>query len=92
MSAKSVGRRDELRASALALGGVERVDQLVLVGRHDAVRRQALDRERAGDAHARLVLVGAVVEKLDIGVLGDRLVDLLLAGDAAAPTRPDAVP
>ena len=49
------------------------------------MRRQALDGERAGDADARLVLVGAVVKQLDVGSLGDRSVDLLLAGDAAFP-------
>ena len=44
-------------------------EQLLLVGRHDAVRRQALDRERPGDAHRGLVLIRPVVEHLDIGGL-----------------------
>ena len=41
-----------LQPPALALVGVDEVDQLLLVGGDDAMRRQALDGERAGDAHA----------------------------------------
>ena len=40
------------------------------------MRRQALDRERPGDADALLVLVRLVVERLGLGVAGDRGVDL----------------
>src|SRR5690606_29993870 len=35
--------------------------------RDDAMRREALDRERPGDAHAARIGVGLVVEILDIG-------------------------
>ena len=81
-----VGRRHDLvQATARALVGVDEVDQFLLVRRDDAVRRQALDRERPGDADLALVLVGPVVEQLDIGRLGDRGVDLLLPGDAPLP-------
>ena len=41
-----------------------------------AVRRQALDGERAGDPDLLLVLVGLVVEQLEVGVPLDRRVDL----------------
>ena len=54
--------------------------------RHHAVRRQALDRERAGDADARIVHVGRVVEIFDVGARGDRGVDLASAGRCALPT------
>ena len=47
--------------------------------RQRAVRRQALDRERPGDANLLLVLVGLVVEQLELGVPADRRVDLLPA-------------
>ena len=49
------------------------------------MRRQALDRERAGDTDAGVVDVGLVVEIFDIGARGDRGVDLFLAGDARFP-------
>jgi hypothetical protein len=43
------------------------------------VRRQALHRERASDAHLLVVLVGLVVEQLGLGVAADGGVDLLPA-------------
>jgi hypothetical protein len=49
------------------------------------VRRQALDRERPGDTDLAPVLVRLVIEQFDIGGPCDRLVDLLLPGDVAAP-------
>ena len=61
--AKSVsGSSRPLGLPALALGGVEDVDQFVFSRRHDAMGRQAFDRERAGDADAGFVLIGPVVE------------------------------
>jgi hypothetical protein len=56
-----------------------------LVHAKHAVRAQALDRERTGYADLLLVLVGLVVEVLELGLGGDGLVDLLLAGDAGLP-------
>ena len=52
---------------------------------NDAVRRQALDRERAGDADARIVGVGLVVEIFELGLGRDRGVDLLLPRDPRLP-------
>ena len=49
------------------------------------MRAEALDGERAGDAHLPLVLVRLVVEVLELGLRGDRRVDLLLARDARLP-------
>jgi hypothetical protein len=49
------------------------------------MRRQALDRERAGDTDARIVGIRLVVEILELGLGVDRGVDLLLARD---PRRP----
>ena len=49
----------------------------LFVGREDAVRREALDGERPGDADALVVLVRLVVEQLGVGVARDRRVDLL---------------
>ena len=70
---------------AAAAGGVQLVDQLLVHGGDDAVRRERLHRERPGDAHARLVLVGAVVEQFHVRALGDGSVDGGLAGDAGLP-------
>jgi hypothetical protein len=63
----------------------------LLVGAEDAVRREALDGERAGHADALVVLVGLVVEYLGLRVPGDGLVDLLLALAGASPTTSPAV-
>jgi hypothetical protein len=49
------------------------------------VRRQAFDRERAGDPDAAGVVEAAVVEQFDIGGLRDRVVDLALSRDARPP-------
>jgi len=49
------------------------------------MRRQALDRERAGDADAGVVGIGLVVEILELGLGADRRVDLLPPRD---PRRP----
>jgi hypothetical protein len=63
-----------------------RIDQLVvLVDAEGAVRREALDRERTGDADRGLVFVGLVVEELVVGLRRDRGVDLLLACDPLLP-------
>ena len=71
---------------ALALGGVEHVDQLIIaIDGHHPVRRQALDGERTGDAHLGLVLIGLVIEEFIVGPGGDGGVDLGLAGDAGGP-------
>ena len=78
-AAASLARRLLLRRAS------ELVGQLVVAGGHDAVRRQAFDRERPGDADAAVVLVGPVVEVFDVGGLGDRGVDLLLPRDARFP-------
>ena len=72
----------------LVLGAVllEAVDQLVvLVHAEHAVRAEALDGEGTGDADLLLVLVGLVVEVLELGLGGDGGVDLLLPGDAGLP-------
>ena len=50
-------------------------------GRQAAVRRQALHGERPGQPDDALVLVGLVVQRLGVGVPGNRLVDLF-AGHA----------
>jgi hypothetical protein len=57
----------------------------VFIDAEDAVRRQALHGERAGDAHLAVILVGAVVEVLELRLRGDGGVDLALAGDALLP-------
>jgi hypothetical protein len=49
------------------------------------MRRQALDRERAGDTDARIVGIRLVVEILELGLGVDRGVDLLLARDPRGP-------
>ena len=59
--------RSSVRAGSAALGGGELVDQLLVARGTHAVRRQALDRERPGDADAAIVLIGPVVEQFDIG-------------------------
>ena len=51
----------------------------------DAVRREALNCERSGDAHLAVVGVGLVVEVLEVRLRGDRGVDLALACDALFP-------
>ena len=57
---------------------------------HGRARRGAAtgsDGERPGDAHAGAVLVGAVVEQLDVGALGDGGVDGGAGGRCGPPTR-----
>ena len=68
-----------------AAGGAGGERRVVLVGRRGPVRRQALDGEGTCDADAGLVLVGAVVEVLDVGLAGDGGVDAALALDAGGP-------
>lgn len=63
----------------------EFVGEFDFAGWDDAMRRQALNCKRASDADAGVVRVGAVVEVFDVGGLGDRGVDLLLAGGARIP-------
>jgi hypothetical protein len=46
---------------------------------------EALDREGTGDADLPLVLVGLVVEVLELSLRGDGGVDLFLPGDARLP-------
>jgi hypothetical protein len=72
------GRRRPPSAAAI-------VGEFARISGGDAVRRQAFDRERAGDADAAGVVVGAVVEQFDIGGLRDRVVDLALPGEARPP-------
>jgi len=49
------------------------------------VGREALDGERPGHADRLFILVGFVVEVLELGLGGDGGVDLLLAGDTLLP-------
>ena len=49
------------------------------------MRREALDRERPGDADLTFILVGFVVKVFEIGLGRDGGVDFLLAGDALLP-------
>jgi hypothetical protein len=69
-----------------AFGLRDRVDELVvLVHAQHAVRRQALDRERAGHSDLPWVGIRLVVEVFLVGIAGDRGVDLALARDAGLP-------
>jgi hypothetical protein len=62
------------------------IDQLiVLVDSLDAVRREALDGERASDSDLLVVLVRLVIEELEFGLGGDRRIDLCLAADTGFP-------
>ena len=59
----------------------DRVDEVVfLIDEEGTMGRQRLDRERTGDPDLRPVLVGLVVQVLEIGLRGDRLVNLPSAG------------
>ena len=65
---------------------LDAVDQfVVLVHAQHAVGAEALDREGTGDADLPFVLVGLVVEVLELGLGGDGGVDLLLPRDAGLP-------
>src|SRR5262249_11827602 len=62
------------------------IDQLVVfIHTEYPVRRQTLDRERTGDTDFSLVLVGFVVEVLELSLAFNRRVDLLLARDPGRP-------
>jgi hypothetical protein len=50
------------------------------------VRREALHRERAGDADALVVFVGLIVEQFGVGAANDGLVNFLLAFAAQSPS------
>ena len=83
-------RGEVLRRAVLRCGladhVVSGVDQLVvLVDAEHAVGREALDRERPGHTDRVAVLVGLVVEVLELGLGRDRGVDLALPGDAQLP-------
>ena len=70
--------------AGLPLG--EMVDQFViLVHTERAVRREALHRERAGDADDSPILVRLVAQVLEVRLGGDGSVDLLLPCDARLP-------
>ena len=74
----------EIVPAARGIG--ESIDQgIVGIAGNDAMRRQALDRERPGDANARSVGVGLIVEIFEFGLGRDRGVDLLLPRN---PRRP----
>ena len=77
----------EVRGLAVAelLVGEGREELVVLVHRQHPVRRQALDREGAGDADARVVDIGLVVEIFVVRLGGDGGVDCRLPGDAGLP-------
>ena len=77
----------EVRGLAVAelLVGEGGEELVVLVHRQHPVRRQALHREGAGDADARVVGIGLVVEIFVVRLGGDGGVDLLLPGDARLP-------
>ena len=78
--------RAAFRRGPFAFRGVQRIDQfVVLIDRQDAMRRQALDGERPGDADAGLVLIGLVEEIFVIRLGRDGSVHLLLPGDACLP-------
>jgi hypothetical protein len=62
------------------------VDQFViLIHAQDAVGREALDGERPGDADRLSILIGFVIEVLELGLGGDGGVDLLLPGNPLPP-------
>ena len=71
---------------ASALGGFDLVDQFLFARRQHAMGRQALDRERAGDADAGIVDVGLVVEIFDVGAGGDARRRFPADGRCAPPT------
>ena len=92
LDARSLEMLEDHRAEVLRLAVCagrrlgHAVDELVvLVDAEDAVGREALDRERPGDAHLAVVGVGLVVEVLEVRLRGDRGVDLTLARDALLP-------
>ena len=79
--------REVLLPVVAGLGLGEVVDEFViLVDAERAVRGQALDRERAGDADDAPILVGLVVQVLEVRLGGDGGVDLLSAARCAPPT------
>ena len=55
------------------------------VGRQHAMRREAFDGERPGDADALVVFVGLIVEQLGVGVTRDGGVNFLLPLAAQLP-------
>jgi hypothetical protein len=74
----------EIFSAGLALGKL--MDQaVVLIAGDEAVRRQALDRKWASDANARIVRVRLIVEVFELGLGGDRTIDLPLPFDPRLP-------
>jgi len=74
-----------VRAPVVARAGLGDEEFIVFVQGGQAMRRDALDGEGAGDADLPVVLVGLVVEVLVFGARGDRGVDLALAGNSGLP-------
>ena len=81
--------REILPIAISELGLRNVLDQFVVLvhSLEQAVRRQALNRKRAGDTGLPVVFVGLVIEVLVVGVGRDGSVDLLLPGDALFPPR-----
>ncbi len=79
-----LGKR--LLGAVVSAGFGDAINQfVVLVHAEHAVRGKALDGERPGHANYLLVVVGLVVEVFELGLGGDRRIDLTLAGDALFP-------
>src|SRR5438874_1463891 len=78
-------RSNELRAAALAGCRLLYIEQFFLIGWHHSMRRETFDGERPRHAHAGFILIRAVVEKLDVRGLGDRIVDFGLAINPLIP-------
>src|SRR5271157_651218 len=76
---------DEVPGAILALAGAFRGGPVLVFGREDTVRREALDGEGTADADALRILVGLIVEVFGFGAAGDGSVDLLLALAAQRP-------
>ena len=79
-------RVEGLFGGIVLAGFAEIVDQFVVfIDAEHAVRGQAFDGERPGDAHPFLVLIRFVVEVFMLGPGGDGRIDFLLPGNPGLP-------
>src|SRR5262249_27243844 len=79
-------KRSRWRLSRIPPRWLERIDEIIiLIDAERPVRREAFDRKWPSDTHAFAILVWLIVKVLNLGLGGDRCVDLPLTSHPRTP-------